>query len=99
MQGEHPFIGVKKEPDEGGRKRYSGQVQHSTAAGRKCYKPLSCPCCQQGGNVVKGHYFFYDEDGKRECARRVDELRLSLGLDRVNFDAQGKRIPPNATRR
>ena len=49
--------------------------------------------------MAKGHYFFYGEDGKRECARRVDELRLSLGLDRVNFDAQGRRFPPKATRR
>ena len=95
MQGEHPFIGVKKEPDQAGTKRYSGQVGH----GKKCHRPLSCQCCQQGGEVAKGHYFFYGEGGKRECAKRVDELRVSLGLCRVNFDAQGNRIPPNAARR
>ena len=49
--------------------------------------------------MAKGHYFFYGEDGKRECAKRVDDLRVSLGLCRVNFDAQGNRIPPNADRR
>ena len=99
MQDEHPFIGVKKELDEGGRKRYTGQVLHCTAAGKKSYRPLSCQCCKQGGVVARGHYFFYGEDGKRECAKRVDALRVSLGLDRVNFDAQGDRIPPNAARR
>ena len=90
---------AKRESDQDGTKRYSGQVVHGTAAGKKCHRPLRCKCCQLGGKVETGHYFFYGEDGKRECARRVDDLRVSLGLSRVNFDALGKRIPPNATRR